>query len=59
MLSGVCTVSLAFAQQCPALPHSIPVSLNQGFLWSKSSDSLARETQGQVRGESGTGERRI
>lgn len=48
----VCAVSLSFAQRCPAPPHSIRVSLNQGSLWSKSSDSLPRETQVQVRGES-------
>lgn len=48
-----CAVTVAFAQQCPAPPHPIQVTLNQGFLWSKSSDSHARETQEQVRGESG------
>lgn len=42
----------SFALQCPAPPHPLRLSLKQGLLWSKSSDSLAGETQEQRRGQS-------
>lgn len=44
-----CQFGFCSAVPCSSTSHT---SLNQGFLWSKSSASLARETQEQVRGES-------